>query len=553
MPAKKRNTRKTQARKKPAAKKPAARKKSATAKKSTARRSDKKAIEAQLQRLIDDARNLTADVSGQVEEILKKGVAKPLTRAQARRLLTEVVGVVSRHAEDLGDNETVASLTEEDFVGKVMDAREKLAGGASANSAGSGKRKPRVRLKKHNGIPPGPVFPTPTFHRHEVPMMSGFVKLNEIQLWGENERLDVHVNQFREENGGRAPTGEEVLTIMLTQMPLQGVAKEDEFKITDLARSIANNGVRRPPVIDLDGTLRDGNRRVAACNYILSSDAFTAEQRKRAEWLFVWQLTEHATDEDRELVMVSLNFEPDHKQEWPTYVKARKVWDEWQRLLALEPRAPARARQLDLLRQVADDFALGPGLTQTQRYIRMVAWANDFEEHQVTVRKRDEYEVKHRAAQKFEYFDELSKGANPGGVAHTLGQDEKLKELAFDLLFQNKFKKFSQIRLLKHLPSNPEMVKALRKARSEKDVETGREQVEDTLVELQAQRAEKRKLGANARIEAFCEWLEQVPLAAPRDNITDENLEKLLSALKLVREQAAPILGKKRVNELLRD
>src|SRR5260221_386002 len=86
-------------------------------------------------------------------------------------------------------------------------------------------------------------------------------------------------------------------------------------RVADLARSVANNGVRRSPIIDLDGPLLDGNRRVTACHYVLRSPEFTSEQKKRAEWIYVWQLTEHATDEDRDVVVVSLNFEPDHKQD----------------------------------------------------------------------------------------------------------------------------------------------------------------------------------------------------------------------------------------------
>lgn len=519
-------------------------------------KTEKKELEAALEELIADAQRLTADVSEQIEQILQQGIDRPLSKGEARRLFTQVASVVRQHAEKIGDRKTAAAMADGKFVEKVLAARGHL-GGIGDNGGAAETRRSHTRnaakLVAHNGIKPRAVFPRPTFHGREIPMNSGFVKTKDIRLWEANERLDVHVNQFREQNKGRTPTADEVLDIMLTNLGLPGVTKVDEFKIQDLAASIANNGVRRPPVIDLDGTLRDGNRRVSACNLILNSDSFTAEQKKRAEWIFVWQFTEHATDEDRELVMVSLNFEPDHKQDWPTYVKARKVWDEWQRHLALEPRAPGRPRQLEIQHEITRDFALGPGLTNVQRYIRMVDWANEFEEHQVKERKHDEYEVKHRARQKFEYFDELSKGANPGGVAHTLGQDEKLKELAFDLLFKDRFKNFGQVRLLKYVPDNTDVLEALRKARDEKDPDSAREKVEDALDILKSTRAEKRRLGANAKIEAFVEWIEQVPLATPRDQVKPENVEALLRALKLVKQQAVGILGEKRVDDLLRD
>src|SRR5207249_4833804 len=97
--------------------------------------------------------------------------------------------------------------------------------------------------------------------------------------------------QFREKFG-HAPSADELLDIMLSRMGLPGVPereKSDQFGIAGLARSIAINGVRKPPILDTDGTLLDGNRRVAACHFILYSDEFSVEQKRRAEHIFVWQ------------------------------------------------------------------------------------------------------------------------------------------------------------------------------------------------------------------------------------------------------------------------
>lgn len=509
-----------------------------------------KQLTTEFARLLQEAERLSGDWVEEVETILHEGIDRPLTEDEARSLLSKVVAAVHRAAERAGDMETAEGLAGQEFLNEVLGTRRRLAGSESNGRRADGRQ--RVKLQARRGIEPGPVFPRPSFHMREVPMNEGFVKVRDIKLWDANERLDIHVAQFERENG-RRPSGDEVLEIMLSRMPLPGVEDDDQFKIKELARSIANNGVRRPPVIDLDGTLRDGNRRLAACHYILESDEFSSEQKSRVEWVFVWQFTEHATDEDRELVMVSLNFEPDYKKDWPEYVKARKVYEEWQRLLNLEPRTPTYPRELELKRTVSQSFALGPRLDTVNRYIRMVEWANDFEEHEVGTRKRDEFEVKHRAAEKFQYFDELSKGPKPGGVAHTLGQEDALKELAFDLLFQDKFKNFAQIRLLRHVPDNTDVLAILRDARNDQDRETGREKVDDALDILKSSRAEKRRLGANSRIESFVEWLEDVPLKAPRDHIKPENLEALLRALKLARGIAVEVLGKERVDAILRD
>ncbi|MEA5515784.1 hypothetical protein [Nodularia sp. UHCC 0506] len=62
---------------------------------------------------------------------------------------------------------------------------------------------------------------------------------------------------------------------------------------------------------------------------------FDSEQKRRAEYIPVWQITEHATNDDRNAVVVSLNFESDCKLDWSDYIKARKVYEEWQAMLAL--------------------------------------------------------------------------------------------------------------------------------------------------------------------------------------------------------------------------
>jgi hypothetical protein len=337
---------------------------------------------------------------------------------------------------------------------------------------------------------------------------------------------------------------------MLRNLQLPGVANEDQFKIPELAESIANNGVRKPPILDLDGTPLDGNRRIAACQYILSSEDFALEQKKRAEYIFVWQLTEHATDEHREAVVVSLNFEPDCKKDWPEYVKARKVYEAWQETLSLEPRSPTGKRLTELKRRLARKFALMNDMQRINRYIKMVDWANEFEEYHVNIKHRDAHEAKHRADEYFQYFDELGKGTKPGSVAVTLNQDEALKHLVFDLLFQRKFKNWNLIRDLKYYDKDcfNELLDAQKMPMgTDEEVERAENFVEDVLTAAHTRNAETKKLGlgANERIKTFTGWLEGLPVSAFRDVITAENLQLLLNALQLVEGHAKTVLSTK--------
>ena len=377
-----------------------------------------------LRDLIEEARLVSEDVARDVEAVLVDAAADDLGEDDVRRLLDVVVRRLRDNAVERGDDKTAAALSREleDLINKTLALRARVVGHDGHRSRS---RSRRVQLGERHGIAPAPVRPTPKFHGHEIPMNAGFIDINDIPLWLNNERLDVHIGQFAQKTG-RLPSSEELLGIMLSEAQLPGVTEADEFKILDLARSIAQNGVQRPPIIDLDGSLLDGNRRVAACHFLLRSGEFSAEEKQRARWLYVWQLTEHSAPEDRERVVVGLNFEPDYKQPWPEYVEARKVFDEWQMMLALERRTPSPQRVRDMKRELSHRFALGPKIDVISRYINMVQWANDFEDYNVLERNGDEFEVKHRARKYFQYFAELARGVKPGGVAYTLEQDTDL-------------------------------------------------------------------------------------------------------------------------------
>ncbi len=503
----------------------------------------KEYLSAALGDVLAMARRVSEDVAAEVEAIFKSGQEKPMTEEEARKLLKQIAMTVKKHALTKGDEKTAASLGEdiEKKIDEILASRLPAYQSAGIPMA----RKHSVHLiENHNGIVPAPVIPRPWFHGKEVPMNSGFIKTSDIQLWGENVRLDIHLGQFKEKYG-RDPSPQELIDIMLSRLQLPGITEADQFEIVALARSIAINGVRKPPIIDIDGTLLDGNRRVAACYFILSNDEFTSDQKKRAEHIFAWQLTPDATDDDRNRVIVSLNFEPDYKEDWPEYVKARKVFEEWQAMLAAEPTKPGSQRQSYMKKELSQKYALGPDPVNVNRYIKMIEWTNDFEDHHIEERKKDKYAVQHTSSKYFQYFDELGKGTRPGGVAYALNQDEGFKKLAFDLLYDGKFRNWTQIRKLKHIFENEEARERLHRARDENDIDLAQDFVDDAISIADTKSAEKRTLGANNRIELFVKWLEELPVKAFRDDIKTENLERLLKALILVKSHIEKILGKK--------
>ena len=391
----------------------------------------------QLMEVLGEVAWLTADDRADLERSAADEISQ-LTPAQEHGLLVRIIERLRQAASRAGDEDMVRSLSGDprEVAAGVIARYQRIA---VATIAASGSNHPTpLQLSGRSNVVVGAVHPTPIFHGRAVPMIQGFVRVQDVAPWPQNVRLEIHLGHFEEHNG-RSPNKDELLAIIQGKLVMPGLVKahEDEFEVANLARSIAANGVQRPPIFDVDGTLLEGNRRIAACYLILESSEFSNEEKARAEYIFVWRLTEHATDEDREAVIVASNFEPDYKKEWADYIKAKKIYDEWEAMLSLEPTANAR-RQSEMKRQLAHRFGMGPDTTPVNRYIKMMEWANDFEVFEAVERERDVHAVRHQANRYFQYFDELSKGAKPGGVAYALGQDEALKHLTFDLLYEGK-------------------------------------------------------------------------------------------------------------------
>ena len=493
-------------------------------------------IDSSFELLLDTIRDIVADVPQEiVERVRRDGLDHQLTDVDRRRLLGRLVDAIVEDAYQRGDGATVNRLqSEKESIVSTVAERSQSPSHASAHVHSP--TTTLVKLRPHNGSEPHPVRPTPTFHGRQIPMRTGFVDVTHINLWGNNERLTIHVNQFQKVFG-RAPSATELLDIMRSEanLAVPGLDGKDQFKIRDLAGSIAANGVRVPPVIDLDGTLLDGNRRVAACLHVLHDPDFTREQKARAKTIRVWQLTEDAGPDDANAVVVSLNFEPDLKEEWPEYVKARKVFEQWRAMLELHPGSSA-AKQRQLKQELARIF--GINTQRANRYIGMVELADEFEDYQRNERGRDEYEVQHAADRYFQYFDELGRGQNPGGVNYAMNHDDSFRSLVFDLLHDGKFRRWAQIRDLRYAYEDEEAMDFLTSARAEKDIDRAQEFVDNGLSAGRMARAVERRVGGNKRIESFVRWLREAPMeffsVGQPGAITRANLRRLYEALRLV-------------------
>ena len=117
----------------------------------------------------------------------------------------------------------------------------------------------------------------------------------------------------------------------------------------------------------------------------------------------------------------------------------------------------------------------------------------------------------------------------------------------FDLLFEDKFVRFSQIRNLKHLPESPDAIRELQRARDEKDptperLEELQQKIDDALTSASAAAKERRQMDPNTRIQNFVEWLKAVPVATFHEKVDTENLLALRDALELANNLVEPAL-----------
>lgn len=496
------------------------------------------AVQREFARLLDAARDLPEDLEAEVSALLHEGADEVVDAAEALALLDRVLDRLDARVRD--DDAMVAAVS-----AGARTLRDSL-GDAPMN--GDGRRdglQPASLPRRH------PVRPTPRFAGLQIPMWRLQVSPRDVMLWELNDRTEVHVEQFRKLHG-REPRQEELLSILLSKANLEGVAGGDEFEITELANDIAAFGLERPPILGHANEIIDGNRRVAACLMILTDSTYDAEARKRVQTIEVHQLSEHATPEDAEWVVTTLNFRRDQKKEWSDYIKARKIYAEWQRMTQLRPDATSRELG-EMRKELARRFAMGNRTDTVARFIRMIDLAEQFETFMVEEREHDPFTVRHRAMDRFQFFDELTKGSGKRtqGAQHALDQSDRLRETVFDLLFDGKFANWNLVRDLKFVPENVDVLDELDRAVKEEDQKKAQRMVRNALTEARQNSPEAVETSSDLRISTFVSWLEKLSVTGFRRSVSSESLRRLQHALRLVESMVERLLEEREAAERL--
>jgi hypothetical protein len=173
--------------------------------------------------------------------------------------------------------------------------------------------KPNFFLQK-----PEPQIKQRLYNGRRIIVWEGRVKVDSIAGWVENPRIELEKKKYLSKIGQREITQDEIFTLM---------KNDQDVKLKDLRDDIIRNGLREPLTLSFSGKLLDGNRRFFAVKYALEGMPLTDPNRQDLEVVDVHVLSENATEEDEQNVLVEENFSASLKIEWPDYVKARKVID----------------------------------------------------------------------------------------------------------------------------------------------------------------------------------------------------------------------------------
>lgn len=165
---------------------------------------------------------------------------------------------------------------------------------------------------------PEPQIKQRLYNGRRIMVWEGRVKVESIAGWVENPRIELEKKKYLSKIGQRDITQDEIFTLM---------KNDQDVKLKDLRDDIIKNGLREPLTLSFSGKLLDGNRRFFAVKYALEGMPLTDPNRQDLEVVDVHVLSENATEEDEQNVLVEENFSASLKIEWPDYVKAKKIID----------------------------------------------------------------------------------------------------------------------------------------------------------------------------------------------------------------------------------
>ena len=276
----------------------------------------------------------------------------------------------------------------------------------------------------------------------------GRTSINTLVGWVDNPRIDIPVENWKDEHAGREPDNDELLDIMLDISVSDRPDDEEEDeegidsrrsrrnKLLELAESIRLNGIKVPLVVTYDKRIIDGNRRYFATLY-LYSQSDDEDERERYSWLPVWVLPKGIRKNDEDRILTELNSINDCYVKWPYSVIAKRVYQDYKDGLSIE----------DLARKYHDWTK-----SRISTVIEACKVAEEFIEHH-----DDSIDARDLAYRKLIWFDELRRSNR------RMMEKEPFRNAVYDLILapNSPFSSHRDFRRLEEIFNNQEAWKAL--------------------------------------------------------------------------------------------
>ena len=284
---------------------------------------------------------------------------------------------------------------------------------------------------------PEPILRQRLYNGRKLQVWEGKAKMSAINGWSENPRIDLAKRNLQTAIGSRSLTDEELYDLMKS---------EDEVKLAALRDDIMQNGLREPITLSFNGKLLDGNRRFFAMRYAYDSLSPTDPNRQDYEKIDAYVLTEDASEEDEQHVLVEENFSPSLKIEWPDYVKAShvvKAHEDGMEIADIAKKfkwTTSKVRETIRINTIVNDFLsfattppdpnddLGGGLGLTEQEAEAVA------------------------AKHYQYFNEAQKS-----FFESLQTDLEFKGNFFKWVKEGKFSNFNEVRVAHEAWKTPDV------------------------------------------------------------------------------------------------
>ena len=343
--------------------------------------------------------------------------------------------------------------------------------------------------------------PTPgtmLVHDEEVGIYEGYVLIEGIKLYRDNNRTSLDLTHLLEQLGVgdiKNLTDKDIIDYIL---------KQGLHKIQELAGSIKKNGVKVPLVLTFDKGLIDGNRRFLACQYLIQNEKPDEKFTK----VLARCLPPKLNKELRLKIISEENFLPDFKEPWPREVRAKFAVERYEEFLKEYKNEEEAYKQVK--------YFLDIGKQDVQRFqsvLDMIKEYVDYAKNHITKTKQD---VERFARTKFHFFEEFynktSKGPNRIRSAASI---KEANELLYKYILNDQLSSTMRVRELAEIVRYEPTKKYLQKPNA--SFEVARSNYQDYA----------RPKKAALKIIHFCEWIEG--LSVEEEKEISSSLRKRLS------------------------